>query len=291
MNRRILVVFVSIFICLVFIYCFLDRSKKPDGYIISEKIWDNVPEHYIEAYFSRIHTMSDGLEVVAFLGKPKLMTRDKYPVVIFNRGGNRELGKIERPYELHYELIKAGYIVLATQYRGNDGSEGKEQFGGEDVHDVLNLIKTVSYLPYADTSNIFMVGHSRGGMMTYLALKEQPSIKAAVVMSGIADLFALAQERPEMETQVFNELIPHLPEKREDEYKKRSAIFWAEKINVPLLVLHGIKDWRVNINQTYALVDKLKLLQKKHLFISYESDHRITDKMIKDVIDWLNTFA
>jgi len=269
-----------------------------DGYIVSEAPWAPVPADYADVLFSRICTISDGLKVYALLGKPKHITKHKYPVIIYNRGGNREFGKIEEPPQLLHELIKSGFIVLASQYRGNDGSEGKEQFGGDDVHDVLNLIKTAHNLPYADTSNIFMVGRSRGDMMTYLALKEQPPIKAAVVIAGETDLFAGAKERPDFEAKVSSELIPNFAQNRQQEYEKRSVVFWPEKINVPLLIIHGKNDWRVDINQVYTLVKKLKNLHKNFLFWQHEHGHGFPDElghdtpneMIPDIIAWIGSF-
>jgi dipeptidyl aminopeptidase/acylaminoacyl peptidase len=289
MNRNISI-FLILIACLTCAYYLLNKSNKPDGYIVSEEPWGNVPKICVEASFSKIRTMSDGLEVVALLAKPKEMAKKKYPVVILNRGGNREFGKIEKPTFFIYELVKSGYIVLASQYRGNDGSQGKEQFGGDDVHDVLNLIKTAHHLPYADTKNIFMIGVSRGGMMTYLALKEQPPIKAAVVIAGPTDLFALALERPEMEKHVFEELIPNIEEKRSEQYTKRSAIFWPEKINVPLLIVHGKQDEQVDISHSYAMADKLKKLKKNYLLLQHEKGHTPTTESIKDIIDWINSF-
>ena len=61
-----------------------------------------------------------------------------------------------------------------------------------DLHDVLNLIKVARTIPYIDANNIFMVGHSRGGMMTYLVLKDGSisGLRAAAVIAGPTDLFA-----------------------------------------------------------------------------------------------------
>ena len=41
-------------------------------------------------------------------------------------------------------------MVVASQYRGNAGGEGKEEFGGKDVNDVLNLLPLLESLPKAD---------------------------------------------------------------------------------------------------------------------------------------------
>ena len=72
-------------------------------------------------------------------------------------------------------------MVVASQYRGNDGGEGMEEFGGADVNDIFNLIPVLDQNPKADTSRIGMEGTSRGGMMTYLCLKRSCRFKAAVV--------------------------------------------------------------------------------------------------------------
>ncbi len=69
------------------------------------------------------------------------------------------------------------------------GGEGREEFGGADVDDVLNLIPLLGSFPQADTSRIGMYGRSRGGMMTYIALTKTDRIAAAIVDAGEANLF------------------------------------------------------------------------------------------------------
>ena len=60
-------------------------------------------------------------------------------------------------------LSRNGYVVLASQYRGNDGGQGQEEFGGADVNDVLNLMPLARSLSFADAKNTVILGFSRGG--------------------------------------------------------------------------------------------------------------------------------
>ena len=91
----------------------------------------------IECY--RIKYVSDGLGIVGFLLKPR-GEASKFPVMIYNRGGNREFGKITENTLTYLSYLSSNnYVVLASQYRGNDGGQGREEFGGKDVDDVLNL--------------------------------------------------------------------------------------------------------------------------------------------------------
>ena len=66
--------------------------------------------------------------------------------------------------------------------------EGHEEFGGADVHDVLNLIPLAKSLGYVDMSNVFMFGESRGGMMAYLTLTNNIPVNAVATIGGLVDL-------------------------------------------------------------------------------------------------------
>ena len=171
-------------------------------------------------------------------------------------------------------------MVVASQYRGVDGGEGIEEFGGKDIDDVLNLIPTMAQLPDADTSKIGIEGGSRGGMMTYLALKKCCKFKAAVVISGAANAFIDIQSRPDMETEVYSELIPNYKANKENELKARSAVFWADKMckTTPLLIMQGSSDWRVQPMEAIELVQKLYESKHPVRFILYEvADHGIRE--------------
>jgi|GEM_PF-651750 len=253
----------------------LKSLKDSNGKIVSlvrlEFHPDFLLREKVEVY--RMRYMSDGLEVVGFIVMPENL-RSKYPVIIYNRGGNREFGKIGFPRLRYLSTFAAeGYVVVASQYRGNDGGEGKEEFGGSDVNDVLNLIPLVESLPFVFRNKILMLGSSRGGMMTYIAISRTDRIKAAAVVGGISDLFQTYSERPDMRL-TLEELIGGTPEEKMEEYIKRSAYFWPEKINIPVLILHGKADDRVNVTQAEKLAAKLTELGKPHELVVYPGgDH------------------
>ena len=225
----------------------------------------------VESY--RIKYSSDGLKVVGFLVKPK-KEGARWPVLIFNRGGNREFGKITLMMMKYFSFLASnGYVILASQYRGNDGGEGKEEFGGSDVNDVLNLIPLAKSLPFTEPDKIVMLGYSRGGMMTYLAIKKGAQIRAAAVVSGVTDLIQMLEEREPGMRKVVEELVG----KDESEYRKRSALYWPDEINVPVLILHGGEDLRVNADQAEKLAEELKKLGKEHeLAVFPGGDHGLS---------------
>jgi dipeptidyl aminopeptidase/acylaminoacyl peptidase len=162
--------------------------------------------------------------------------------------------------------------VIASQYRGNDGGEGKEEYGGADVNDVLNLILSLNFVSVADTSRIGMYGWSRGGMMTYMALAKTTRIKAAVVKAGLADVVKIWQTRPEADTGIYQRLIPGYSNDKRTALEKRSAVYFAAQINktTPLLIFQGTADAFVPADQAIDLVSKLYVLKQPLRFILYE---------------------
>src|SRR5436190_901596 len=185
----------------------------------------------------RIKYLSDGLKVIGYSWKPKNTTGKKLPLIIYNRGGNREFGKLT-PWMQYgfYDFVSNGFVVIGSQYRGNDGGEGQEEFGGADVHDVLNIIPLAKSLGYVDMSNVFMFGESRGGMMAFLAVANNIPVNAVATIGGPADL--ATGDRSRMITN-YQELIPDFSKHSEPSLRERSVAYWPEKINAPLLLIQG----------------------------------------------------
>lgn len=203
---------------------------------------------YIDSILvEEIFYLSDGLRVKGYLAQPKY--EGKFPCVIYNRGGNKEFGKLNvwKAFFILGRTASWGYVVAGSQYRGNDGGEGKEEFGGEDVNDVLNLVPLFDQLKNTDTKNIGLYGWSRGGMMTYLALTKSKIFKAAVVGGAASDLRMVMNTRLDTFETVYIENIPGYLSHKSESLNQRSAINRVEDIckTTPILMLHGTADWRV----------------------------------------------
>ncbi|MDH7445254.1 alpha/beta hydrolase family protein [Aquimarina sp. 2201CG14-23] len=305
------------FLVIIFIVINLFSCTSQESIIIKKKEinWQEFPDlftdnkkttfidkfHFLEnVTMYEITYLSDGLKIQSFAAIPK--KEGKYPVIIYNRGGNRDFGAIQLfgghqklPIaHIFSKLANEGYIVIGCNYRGSGNSEGMEEFGGKDVNDILNLNKVVHELPKADTKRIGMYGWSRGGMMTYIALTKMNNIKAAVVGGARSDLRTI--DRPQMEKRVYAELIPDYYQNKDEELKKRSAILWADKFspNVPILLLHGNSDWRVKSTNSLRLAlefEKHRIPYRLKIFEG--ANHGISQfrkERDQDVLDWFNKY-
>jgi dipeptidyl aminopeptidase/acylaminoacyl peptidase len=267
-------------------------TNKVDGKIS----WKKEFQYLDSIQISWISYLSEGLKVKGLLVRPK--KEGLYPAVIFNRGGNREFGSLKVAHGVYTlgRLAKEGYVVIASNYRGNGGGDGIEEFGGAEVADVINLIDVLKEVKGADSEKIGMYGWSRGGMMTYITLTKTDRIKAAVVGGAVSDNFESIKDRPEMETHVLSELIPNYKENKEEELTKRSAIKWADKFpkNVPLLMLHGNSDWRVKAEQSLTLALELEKYRVPYRLVIFEGgDHGISEfrsEVDEIVVNWFDKY-
>lgn len=235
----------------------------------------------------QLRYLCDGCEVAAYLSLPRDYREKRYPVLIFNRGGNREFGRLIPELITRYALW--GCIALGTQYRGNAGGTGREEFGGSDVNDAARLIDFAEEMPFARPGGVYMTGHSRGGMMTYLLCARYPErIRAAAVQAGVADCFDMYEMREQEMRDVFHDLIGGPPDMYPAEYAKRSAVQFAARIDVPLLILHGTEDWRVTLSSAVRVHELMDKYGKENRLIIYQgADHSLKGYPVKeDVLSW-----
>ena len=250
----------------------------------------------VKAY--HIKYRSDGLAVSGFLVEPARTPHQRYPAIIYNRGGSRDLGLLKFRDLLEFaDIASHGYVVIASQYRGNDGGEGREDYGGADVADVISLIPLLDSLPNVDATRIGMYGWSRGGMMTYRALTQTDRIRAAVVASGLADVFDLIQRRPEIEKNVVSQLIPGWPATRDSALRRRSAVLWAAQLNktTPILLLHGTADWRVHPTQALRMAEALYGARHPFRMVLFEgAEHSLLEpwpEVRRSIQGWFDTYV
>ncbi len=295
MNRLIIV----IFLLLTASFGFAQNGRVLSKTLVdlsTTPIWNRISkndtlktafEHLNNIDFYSISYQSDSLKVRGILVEPKKV--GKYPVVIFNRGGNRDFAplNISTLINLTSKLANQGYVIIGSNYRE------KDEFGGAELNDVLNLTETIKHLEKADPNCIGMYGWSRGGIMTYLSLKESDKIKTAIVGNSVTDLFQLIEDRPKMETGVIAECVPNYWKNKDVELKKRSAIFWADQLNQnsSLLVLAATEDQYANYEQAEKFAEKLSELKYNFQFRKFQTDHFFTGKrkeLDELVINWFN---
>ena len=266
-----------------------DFEKNLSSNVVTSEIQTDCPESSDYVTTWRIKYKSDEYDIYGYIAIPNDFFNEKssYPCVIYNRGGNGDY------FALNTSLVAGmayslNSVVIASQYRGYGENTGKDEYGGKDVNDVLALIDICKNLDIVDNEKLYMLGSSRGGMMTYEVLRNSDDIAKACVVSGVADLFECCELRSDILALCTN-LIGGTPDEMQSEYEKRSAVKWYKEINTPLLLIHSTNDKSVSFHQAEELYSLMKAAGKDITFIKRNDDiHGISDSDITSIKEWFN---
>lgn len=288
------------------------NAANNDGKIIEQSRFDlpayeQIPERFKTIYsremverikgsldpeLIQIKYFSDGLKISGFIYKPRTIPDRKFPLVIWNHGNIGEESTIGVEnyndfYEM-YRLAAEGFVVIASQYRGIGGSEGKDEVGGADLDDVMNLFPLARSLGYIDMDRVFMWGFSRGALMTLQAIKRGAPIKAAVVVGAPTDTVE-ALKNPATE-RFYRTIWPDFDKRRDEHAANRSPVLWADRITMPLLIIHGGADQGLPPRQAWKLAERLGELGGLYELIVYaRDDHEVSrnaEDRLRRTIDW-----
>ncbi|MEK6153121.1 prolyl oligopeptidase family serine peptidase [Flavobacteriaceae bacterium 3-367] len=228
--------------------------------------------------FQKLIYWSDGLQVVTYVYKPKNTPDKQFPTIIFNRGSgiHKDLAPVLVPYM--HRLAKEGYVVFAPMYRQSDGSEGMDANGGADLNDLLHMAPLLKSLPYVDTENTFMTGESRGALMTLQAIREGFPMKAAAIWGAFSDIEKLFKASPQLLEYAIKYWEGFNGKDPSEDIKKRSVVYWPEKINTPLLIMHGERDRATPVQHALDLAQSLQAHNRLYSLIIFADDNHILHK-------------
>lgn len=236
---------------------------------------------------------------------PKGMDKNKkHPAVVMVHGGFHQsfdstwFGMVDL-------LVSEGYVVMFPEYRGSKGygsSIYQNDYGTTDAADVIAAGEYMKSLSHINSNRLGIIGQSRGGMITLLAIERAPKLfSAAVDIVGLTDFVAYMSYKPAYRRLEIAEDNPsfggQLPDKNLPAYINASPINFVDDIESPLLVLATTGDKIVPVSiHTGRLIDALESKGKTfdskiyenapggHGFMRAESkERRDADKRI---LDW-----
>jgi dipeptidyl aminopeptidase/acylaminoacyl peptidase len=256
----------------------------------------NFPKAEFTQYQQQLHCEQfiydvAGVKVMGYLIQPKAAAAQSLPVLVYNRGGNGHTGQLIFGGAVLKQLMPLaaqGYVVFASNYRGDHNpmqlppeQTGKDEFGGADVADVLAFKTMLQQVPAANPEQVVMMGHSRGGMQTWLAARQWPELDALVIIAGVTDLAAELQNRPDMEN-VFNARIPGYAKHKTAALQQRSVSHFLPQIraDLPVMIVHGDQDKQVDVGNAHQIARLLTERKQPHqLVIVPGGDHSLRQQM------------
>jgi dipeptidyl aminopeptidase/acylaminoacyl peptidase len=216
----------------------------------------------------------DGQQVPGWLFVPKNLDKTKkHPAILWIHGDgvnqNYDGWHVQRNYAVYYSIhqyfLQKGYVVFAPDYRGSIGY-GRDwrtgvymDVGGKDAKDAWMGANYLKSLPYVDGDRIGVWGLSYGGFFTLIAMTDQPKLfRAGVDVAGVVD-YVMYYSDPYHGDWTASRI--GTPEENPQVYANASPISHIDRLERPLLVLHGTADVNVPFLESVWLMDEAL---KKH---------------------------
>ena len=118
--------------------------------------------------------------------------------------------------------------------------------------------------------------------MTFQALRNGFPVNAAATFGGFTDFELLINENPKLYQPLIKSIWADFDTRKDEIVKTRSAVYWAEKINTPILLMHGGADKSVNPIQTLNFAQLLQKLGKNYELMIYAGDNHTLSRNQKD---------
>jgi dipeptidyl aminopeptidase/acylaminoacyl peptidase len=196
-----------------------------------------------------------------------------YPMVIFVHGAGYLQNTINgwnnyyREFMFNQMLTQQGYVVLDIDYRGSAGygrdwrTDVYDFLGGKDYEDHLDAIDYAVKNYAVNPKKIGVYGGSYGGFMAEMLAFRTDKITCAAALRPVADW-----KNYYASSNVYTAERLGFPDKNPEGYKRSSPISYAEGLNKPLLILHGMVDDNVHAQDSVQLIEKLMRLEKTNYF-------------------------
>jgi dipeptidyl aminopeptidase/acylaminoacyl peptidase len=266
--------------------------------------------HFNDALLSQVATSplepfwftgAHGDKVEGLLVKPpNLDASKKYPVKFLIHGGPEGAWGDDWSYRWNPELFAAnGYVIVMINFHGSTGYGQKfidainGDWGGAPFED---LMKGLDYAeqtyPFIDKNRECALGASYGGYMANWVLGHTDRFKCIVTHDG---MFNAESAWGDTEELWFNNWeFKGTPYDNRELYRKWSPHEYAKNFKTPTLVVHGQKDYRLDVSQGFDLFTTLQMegVPSKMLYFPEEGHWVLKPQnsqlWYKTVNDWVD---
>ena len=225
----------------------------------------------------------------------------RYPVIVYYYGGT---SPVSRDFAGRYPknwYAAQGYMVYVLQPTGTVGYGQKkaavhvndwgEQTSAEVIAAVTHLARSH---PNVDGKHMGAMGASYGGFLTQYLAASTRKFAAFISHAGISSLSSYwgVGDWGYLYSGVAS--ADAFPWNRKPMYVGKSPLFLADRIQTPLLLLHGEKDNNVPPGESYQMYAALKLLGREAALVTFrDQQHFILDppqrrRWMRTIIAWFD---
>ncbi|MCZ2277380.1 MAG: S9 family peptidase [Bacteroidia bacterium] len=224
---------------------------------------------------------TEGVELNGWMIKPPdFIPARKYPVFQYMYGGNGS-NTVNNSWEgsnyFFWQLLaQKGYIIVSVDNRGTD-ARGEEfqkctylNLGKLETIDQIEVAKHLGTLDYIDKDRIGVFGWSFGGYLTSMLMtKGADYFKMGIAVAPVTSW--------RYYDTIYTERYLRTPQENKDGYDDNSPINFADKLKGKFLLVHGMTDDNVHLQNSVDFISALLKANKQFETLFYpNSNHNLS---------------
>jgi dipeptidyl aminopeptidase/acylaminoacyl peptidase len=269
----------------------LFTEKGPEHWLVDRRTGERrrLARHQMLAFADALSTTEpieltarDGVRLRGYLTRPPGF-RAPGPMVLHVHGGHwaRDYWRYDRVVQF---LANRGYAVLQVNYRGSTGygrtfrELAVNQYAGTMHDDLVDAVRWAGREGIADPARVAIYGGSYGGYASLVGMTFTPEVFACGVATvPISNLVTFYETVPPYwklaVMPLFHKYVgdPTRPEERV-RLEAKSPLFKADRVQRPLLIIHGARDVRVNVRESEQMVAALRRAGKDVRFVVFPDE-------------------
>ncbi|HEX3919214.1 MAG TPA: S9 family peptidase [Caulobacteraceae bacterium] len=223
---------------------------------------------------------ADGLQLTGYLTLPNGRDPKNLPLIVFPHGG--PAARDEPGFDWWAQgMASRGYAVLQVNYRGSDGfgwdfmAAGFGQWGGKMQTDLSDGVRYLAAQGTIDPKRVCIVGASYGGYAALAGATIDLGVyRCAVDVEGPSDLAKLIEwdkarvgGRSAVEYDRYWGRYMAAADSHDPHLARISPADLADKVTIPLMIIHGKDDSVVPFEQSQMMADALHKAGKPFDFV------------------------
>ncbi|MGQ3043522.1 MAG: alpha/beta hydrolase family protein [Brevundimonas aurantiaca] len=238
------------------------------------------------------YSASDGLEIPAYLTLPPGKDARGLPLIVFPHGGPQSRDYLGFDWWAQ-AMAARGYAVLQPNFRGSDGlgqaflEAGYGEWGRKMQTDLSDGVRFLAGRGIIDPEKVCIVGASYGGYAALAGPTLDPGVyRCAVSVAGVSDLRAMLTSETRLSgsgAESRNPIIRYWNRfmggagSGDRTLDERSPARQADRVDAPILLIHGRRDTVVPYEQSTIMADALRRAGKPVELIALDGeDHSLS---------------
>jgi len=246
----------------------------------------------------------DGLALSGYLTLPQGRDPSRLPLIVFPHGG--PAARDEPGFDWWAQAMASrGYAVLQVNFRGSSGlgwtlqSAGFGEWGRKMQTDLSDGVRYLAAQGTIDPARVCIVGASYGGYAALAGATLDPGVyRCAASVAGPSQLAKMIDFAASDKQHDGVDVRRYWTRYMGDPAKLReiSPANLADKVTIPILLVHGKDDTVVDFSQSQTMVDALTRARKPSQFVTLKSeDHWLSRgatrlQMLQAVMTFLETY-